>query len=193
MANWRQKCILSQVNSSCHRSSSLLPPSLWPLSAWLLDYSHNIVCVNSFNFILVSLFVFNKKNHNSCPADLKKPTDLDLHCLSLSMWIYSNNPDQVIWLAENWKWAWHLNLFSRTRVNTLENLCFAVHLSMVSGQLKLFTDFGMWTAQIIYRFWYNNIYILDEVLDQTNFIPLGKIRKIFKIFYADFFTQHGEC
>ena len=28
-------------------------------------------------------------------------TDLDLHCLPLSMWIYSNNPDQVIWLAEN--------------------------------------------------------------------------------------------
>ena len=32
---------------------------------------------------------------------LKKPTDLDLHCLPLSMWIYSNNLDQVIWLAEN--------------------------------------------------------------------------------------------
>ena len=34
---------------------------------------------------------------------VKKPTDLDLHCLPLSMWIYSNNPDQelVIWLAEN--------------------------------------------------------------------------------------------
>ena len=46
----------------------------------------------------------------------KKPTDLDLHCLPLSMRIYSNNWDQVIWLAENQKWAWHLNLFSRTRV-----------------------------------------------------------------------------
>ena len=33
--------------------------------------------------------------------DLKKPTDLDLHCLPLHMWIYSNSPDQVIWLAEN--------------------------------------------------------------------------------------------
>ena len=32
---------------------------------------------------------------------LKKPTDLDLHCLSLSMWIYINKLDQVIWLAEN--------------------------------------------------------------------------------------------
>ena len=32
---------------------------------------------------------------------LKKPTDLDLHCLPSSMWIYSNNRDQVIWLAEN--------------------------------------------------------------------------------------------
>ena len=29
------------------------------------------------------------------------PTDLDLHCLPLSMQIYSNNLDQVIWLAEN--------------------------------------------------------------------------------------------
>ena len=32
---------------------------------------------------------------------LKKPTDLDLHYLQLSMWIYSKNPDQVIWLAES--------------------------------------------------------------------------------------------
>ena len=32
---------------------------------------------------------------------LKKPTDLTLHCLSLSMWIYINNLDHVIWLAEN--------------------------------------------------------------------------------------------
>ena len=48
---------------------------------------------------------------NSCHAEhgytlplqtvKKKPTDLDLHCLPLSMWIYSNNPDQAIWLAEN--------------------------------------------------------------------------------------------
>ena len=33
--------------------------------------------------------------------------------------IYINNPELVIWLAENWKWAWHLNLFSKTRVNTI--------------------------------------------------------------------------
>ena len=33
------------------------------------------------------------------------------------MWIYINNLDQVIWLAENQKWARHLNLFSMTRVN----------------------------------------------------------------------------
>ena len=35
------------------------------------------------------------------------------------MWIYINNLDQVIWLAENLKWARHLNLFSRTRVKCL--------------------------------------------------------------------------
>ena len=32
---------------------------------------------------------------------LKKPTDLDLHCLSLRIRIFINNLDQVIWLAEN--------------------------------------------------------------------------------------------
>ena len=34
------------------------------------------------------------------------------------MWIYSNNPDQAIWLAENYKWAWHVTLSSRTRVKS---------------------------------------------------------------------------
>ena len=45
---------------------------------------------------------------------------MDLHCLPLSKWIYSNNSDQVIWLAEKKKWVWHLNLFSRTRVNCVQ-------------------------------------------------------------------------
>ena len=40
-----------------------------------------------------------------------------LSMFALSMWIYNNNPDQVIWLVKNQKWAWLLNLFSRTRVN----------------------------------------------------------------------------
>ena len=31
----------------------------------------------------------------------KKPTDLDLHCGQVSMRIYINNLDQVIWFAEN--------------------------------------------------------------------------------------------
>ena len=54
---------------------------------------------------------------NSVDPDQWKPTDLDLHCLSFSMWIYINILDQVIWQAENWKWAWHLYLFGMTRVN----------------------------------------------------------------------------
>ena len=74
-----------------------------------------------------------KMQVNPCPAEpgytlplqtmyiqiswlLKKPTDLDLHCLHLSMWIWINNLNQVIWLAENWRWDWPLNLFSMTRV-----------------------------------------------------------------------------
>ena len=71
----------------------------------------------------------------------KKPADLDLHCqsiqifniagqqghvgamphcVSFSMWIYINNLDQVIWLADNLKRPRHLNLFSMARVN----MCF---------------------------------------------------------------------
>ena len=50
---------------------------------------------------------------------LKKPTDLDLHCLSLSVWIYIDNQDQKVWLPENQKWAWHLIGFSRTGVKML--------------------------------------------------------------------------
>ena len=59
-----------------------------------------------------------KSDMNPCPAEpgyilplqtlyiqiswlLKKPTDLDLHCLPFSIWIYVNNVDQVSWLAEN--------------------------------------------------------------------------------------------
>ena len=32
---------------------------------------------------------------------LMKPTDLDLHCLALSMWIWITNLAQIILLAEN--------------------------------------------------------------------------------------------
>ena len=42
-----------------------------------------------------------------------------LHCLLLSVWICINNLDQVIWLADSNRngLAWHLNLFSMTRVH----------------------------------------------------------------------------
>ena len=69
------------------------------------------------------------KSSNDCiPLNLDMPclckqcrsrsvgTHLDPHCLSLSMWICINYWDQVIWLAENQKWVWYLNLFSMTRM-----------------------------------------------------------------------------
>ena len=52
---------------------------------------------------------------------LQKPTDLDLHCLPFSMWICINSLDQGIWLANNQKWTWHLNLFSMTKVKIFWN------------------------------------------------------------------------
>ena len=63
-------------------------------------------------------------SHISCrpreTSTLKKPTDLDLHCLPFSTWNRINNLHQVIWLADN-KWSWHLNLFSMTRVKLFES------------------------------------------------------------------------
>ena len=44
-----------------------------------------------------------------------------------------NNLDQVIWLAENWKWAWHLNLFSMTRVKEKQE-----YVDMLFTQQKAF-------------------------------------------------------
>ena len=63
-------------------------------------------------------FFFRIYPFNHCPAEpgytlpwqtvlieiswlLKMPTDLKQHCLPFSMWIYINNLDQGIWLADN--------------------------------------------------------------------------------------------
>ena len=61
---------------------------------------------------------------------VKKPTDLDLHCLSLNMWISIKIPDQVIWLAGNYKWMWQLNLFSMTRVKMTVTFIFQLGRAM---------------------------------------------------------------
>ena len=64
---------------------------------------------------------------------LKKPTDLVLHCLPFSMWIYSNNLDQANWLAENWKWVWHLHLFRRSSLNISNT-----HMIFLYGYMLLY-------------------------------------------------------
>ena len=71
---------------------------------------------------------------NSVDPD-QKPTDLDLHCLPSSMQIYNNNLDQVTWLAEKQKWTWHLNLFSRKRVNILNYRYVQDSLATRSGEI----------------------------------------------------------
>ena len=55
------------------------------------------------------------------------------------MWIYSNNQDQVIWLAESKKWVWHLNLFSRTRVKGGNLHAFVIYTWQFAYRL-----FGLW-------------------------------------------------
>ena len=68
------------------------------LVMWLLKDIYLALCISVLHHV------------NPCPAEpectltlqtVYMPTDLDLHCLPLCMWIYSNNLDQVIWLAKN--------------------------------------------------------------------------------------------
>ena len=73
----------------------------------------------------------------------EEATDLDLHCLLLSMWICIHNLDQAIWLAENQNWVWHFNLFSRTRVN-----CYPLSLSGLIQQMTT------WQYFFENRLWY---------------------------------------
>ena len=103
------------------------------------------------------------QTNNPCPAEpgyslhlqtvyiqiswlLKKPTDLDLNCLSFGMWIYIKNPDQVIWLAETWKWVWHLNLFSMTSVKRFGNKPAWVTL-IRDHKLDIFSWISTWKVQ----------------------------------------------
>ena len=50
---------------------------------------------------LLTLVLLNPDIPCLCKQCRSRSTDLDLHCLPFSMWIYVNNLDQVIWLAEN--------------------------------------------------------------------------------------------
>ena len=74
--------------------------------------------ISVWNLTLLLLHTTCSVLANSVDPD-QLATYLDLHCLSLNMWISIKNSDQVIWLAGNWKWTWHLNLFSKERVNSV--------------------------------------------------------------------------
>ena len=81
---------------------------------------------------------------NSVDPDqfLKKPTDLDLHCLSFSIWKCINNLHQVIWLADNLKWVWHLNLFSMTRVALCRLKAVEIIITTVHVEKNLTTNYS---------------------------------------------------
>ena len=74
---------------------------------------------------------------NSADPDLKKQTDLDPHCLPLSIWIYTNDLDQVIWLAENKKWARHFNWNYFRLVQILFQKAFGVQESKQEDKLEV--------------------------------------------------------
>ena len=99
-----------------------------------------------------------------CLCKLKKPTDLDLHCLPLSIWIHSNNSDKVIWLAENEEWAWHLNLFSRTRVNVV--------LPFWKGIYYVRKEFVLNVVRLLITYW--NHFSKVILMSTTTYVSMKK-------------------
>ena len=95
---------VSQINIICHWYSLCI--------TWVI-YACKLVCSDAVYHLYPSysdtltLVLLNldisclSKQCRSRSVGLKKPTDLDLHFLPLSIWIYSHNLDQVIWLAKN--------------------------------------------------------------------------------------------
>ena len=66
---------------------------------------------------------------------LKKSTDLDLHCLPLSMWIYINNLDSVIWLAD---WIWNgLLIYSARQGWIIPKMIISLWKHAYSNTLKI--------------------------------------------------------
>ena len=103
------------------------PRVSWPLRAWVYGQTGKTSGYWSqprlhYTCLFLTLVLLNPdipclcKQCRSRSVGLLKPTDLDRHCLPFSNWIYINNLDQVIWLAENLTRGWRLNLFSRTRI-----------------------------------------------------------------------------
>ena len=94
----KHPALLADLNLYC---SYMLPKTIFlaqPMGYKLLLHMQII------SYIILTLLLLN----TTCPVlansgDPDQLADLDLHCLSFSMWISINNLDQVIWLAENSK------------------------------------------------------------------------------------------
>ena len=124
---------------------------------------------------------------------LEKPTDLNLHCFTLSIWVCINNLDQIIWLAENNKWVWHLSLFRMARVKKECTLFwdFSVYKQTKNTSLS---DAVLSQIQIILTWLWGNqwlwqIHIILTVLPLIRFSNLIKQKKK-KSFSIVIFTQH---
>ena len=79
----------------------------------------NLLCKSRLTLVLLNPYI--SCLYKQCRS--KSEANWSRYALSFSMWIYMNNLDQVIWVAENLKRVWYLNLFSRTRVINLAIKC----------------------------------------------------------------------
>ena len=91
------------------------------------------------------------------------------------MWICIKIQNQVIWLAENQKWTWHLNLFSRTRVK----------INTVAPDKALFffnpkvLIFSLFLYENLYCGFLNKCLIKALPMSTYNICFHGEIKKIF--------------
>ena len=76
-------------------------------------------CLANMLLALILLFTTTPTFANSVDPD-QMASDLDLHCLSFSLWIWTKTLYDVVWLADSQKWVWLINLFSKRQVLALD-------------------------------------------------------------------------
>ena len=86
---------------------------------------------------ILTLVLLNPDIRCLCKQCRSRSINLDLHCLLLSIWIYSNNPDQAIWLAEIGSGCGILIYSTWQRLRFIVCFCRAMLWASSVAQLKM--------------------------------------------------------
>ena len=134
------------------------------LKFWLL---YSILFWPKFAFcaVLLTLVLLNPDKPCLCKQCRSRSVGF---CRSQLIWICTvcnkvcefciNNLDQAIWLAENLKLAWHLNLFSWTRVKILSGMANSVDLDQTAPEGAVWAGSALFKYAFCPQFWCTKVW-----------------------------------